>query len=146
MIYRKGMHDLDMVSETVFMTSDFGSEKFGRGGFTGKPEDFYKFKVPQLYNLKDSPFYGHGSSFRSIRDIVDYKNMAVPENTHVPPQQLADDFIPLNLDEEEVNALVAFVASALYDPDLRRFEPEVLPSGNCFPFNDPLAQQHLGCE
>jgi len=28
----------------------------GRGGFTQNPEDDYKFKTPQLYNLKDSPF------------------------------------------------------------------------------------------
>ena len=94
-----GMHDLDEVSEMVFMTSEFGSEKSGRGGFTGKAEDLYKFKVPQLYNLKDSPFYGHGSSFRNLRDLMEYKNAAVAENTNVPSQQLADDFVPLGLDE-----------------------------------------------
>ena len=66
--------------------------KKGRGGFTGNPEDDYKFKTPQLYGLKYAPFYGHGGNFTSLRDLVVYKNTAISQNADVPQSQLADEF------------------------------------------------------
>jgi cytochrome c peroxidase len=117
----------------------------GRGGFTLDPADDFTFKTPQLYNLTDSPFYGHGSSFATLREVVEYKNDAVAQNAIVPPGQLADGFHPLGLTPEEVTDLVAFLENALYDPKLERYVPNRLPSGNCFPVNDPQAQADLGC-
>jgi cytochrome c peroxidase len=99
----------------------------------------------QTTNMKDSPFYGHGASFRSIRDVVEYKNQANPENQNVPASQIADDFIPLNLTDQQVDDITAFLKFSLYDPYLDRYVPESLPSGNCFPFNDPIAREDLGC-
>lgn len=32
-----------------------------------KEADMYCFKVPQLYNLKDAGFLGHGGSFCSVK-------------------------------------------------------------------------------
>jgi cytochrome c peroxidase len=105
----------------------------------------YKFKVPQLYNLKDSPFYGHGGTLRSIREVITYKNEAVPQKTTVPAAQLAEDFVPLGLTDQEIDALVAFIENALYDPNLDRYVPETLPTGQCFPNADPMSQEDLGC-
>ena len=85
--YALGMKDLD--GPGVYGTGTDKTENLGRGGFTQKPEDMYKFKVPQLYNLRDSPFYGHGGSFTSLREVVEYKNEAVKENANVPDGQLA---------------------------------------------------------
>ncbi|HMB91860.1 MAG TPA: cytochrome c peroxidase [Rhodothermales bacterium] len=127
---------------------DFSADvttRLGRGGFTGRTDDNYKFKTPQLYNLSDSPFYGHGAEFRSIREVVEYKNRAVPSNPDVPTSQLAEGFKPLNLTATEVDALVAFLQNALRDPELTRYVPESLPTGNCFPVNDPAARSDLGC-
>lgn len=127
---------------------DFSADvttRLGRGGFTGRAEDNYKFKTPQLYNLSDSPFYGHGAEFRSIREVVEYKNRAVPNNPDVPASQLAAGFKPLGLTASEVDALVAFLQNALRDPDLMRYVPASLPTGNCFPVNDPDARTDLGC-
>lgn len=118
----------------------------GRGGFTGNAEDDFKFKVPQLYNLKDSPFYGHGSSFTSLSQVIEYKNTAEVEHAQVPASQLADGFVPLNLTQQEVNDIVQFLEYGLHDPNLDRYEPSELPSGNCFPNNDVPAQQDLGCQ
>lgn len=140
-----GMKDLYQIPEEAFQTSEFGAEVFGRGGFTGNSEDMYKFKTPQLYNLVDSPFYGHGSSIRTIREIVNYKNEAIPQKSAVPRSQLAEEFVPLGLSDEEIDNLTAFLETGLHDPNLSRYVPPELPSGNCFPNNDDLSQLHLGC-
>lgn len=140
-----GLADLMDCPEEVLLTSVNAPEHLGRGGFTNRAEDMFKFKVPQLYNLKDSPFYGHGGTLRSIRDVVEYKNEAVPEKIAIPAAQLSDEFVPLDLTNREIDALVAFIENALYDPNLSRYEPEALPSGQCFPNADPMSQDDLGC-
>ena len=112
---------------------------------TGAEEDMYRFKVPQLYNLKDNPFYGHGSSFRSLRDILEYKNKALSENDQVPLDRLDSRFVPLRLTEMELDALVNFIEESLYDSALDRYVPEVTLSGLCFPNNDILSSIDLNC-
>lgn len=144
--YALGMNDLFDCPEQTFKTPVDSPEDLGRGGFTGLPKDMYKFKVPQLYNMKDSPFFGHGASLRSIRDVVAYKNAAIPENPDVPASQLAPEFRPLGLTEQEVDAITAFLENALHDPALMRYQPTSLLSGQCFPNNDPVSRQDLGCE
>lgn len=143
--YALGMNDHTALGNEVIQLDD-PSVALGRGGFTGLTEDNYKFKVPQLYNLKDSKFYGHGASFRNIKAVVEYKNAAVSENNEVPSAQLADDFVPLGLNDEEIDAITEFIKEALYDPSLQRFEPNATLSGNCFPVADPTAKTDLGCD
>jgi cytochrome c peroxidase len=135
-----GMNDLNGAGIINGATDDQG-----RGTFTANPEDNYKFKTPQLYNLTDSPFLGHGSSFRSVREVVEYKNNGVPQNPNVPESQLAEQFRPLGLTEQEITDLVNFIENALYDPYLSRYEPQTLPSGFCFPNNDVMSQIDQGC-
>ena len=142
-----GMNDLNSITETTYgPDEDFDGAALGRGGFTGVEADNYKFKVPQLYNLADSPFYGHGASFRSIREVVEYKNNGVAENANTPQNQLSPDFVPLNLPDTEIDDLVAFLTKSLRDPNLSRYEPTTLPSGNCFPNNDDQSRTDLGCD
>ncbi len=118
----------------------------GRASFTGQPEDNYKFKVPTIYNLKDNAFYGHGGSFRTIRELVEYKNDGVKENAAVPDGQLAEQFGAISLTETEITQLVDFIKNALYDPNLIRYVPSEVPSGNCIPNNDPQSRIDLGCD
>lgn len=139
-----GMADMYDCPEETFQAGEEVSAHLGRGDFTGKEEDNYKFKIPQLYNLSDSPFFGHGSSFRTIKAVVDYKNKAISENPNVPADKLAD-FQPLDLTAEEVEDITAFLQSGLYDPNLKRYQPESVLSGNCFPNNDAISRQDLGC-
>jgi cytochrome c peroxidase len=141
-----GMQDLFYCEEETFKTPVDAPENLGRGGFTNRAEDMFRFKVPQLYNLKDSPFYGHGASFRDLRSVVEYKNEAVSENPNVPTDRLSEDFIPLGLTEQEITALTAFLENALYDPNLSRYEPNELPSGQCFPNADVQSMSDLGCQ
>ncbi|MEL6925492.1 MAG: cytochrome c peroxidase [Bacteroidota bacterium] len=140
-----GMKDLHMIAETTFGTGPEQGANLGRGGFTKNAADNYKFKVPQLYNLADSPFYGHGSSFRTIREVIEYKNKAIAENSNVPTSQLSDEFVPLNLSKQEIDQLTAFLQTGLRDPGLKRYQPDALLSGNCTPNNDYMAKGDLGC-
>lgn len=140
--YAIGMNDLDPNSSHI--TIDEATKK-GRGGFTGKEKDNYKFKIPSLYNLKNGTNFGHGGSFTSIKAVIEYKNMAIAENTTIPEDQLSEHFIPLNLTPEEVNDLTSFVENSLYDNNLDRYTPERLPSGNCFPNADSESKTDMGC-
>lgn len=121
------------------------NKNFGRGFFTGNKEDLHKFKVPTLYNLTGTPFYFHGSSKRNLRDVVEYFNKAIPENPEVPEDVLAANFKPLGLNSQEVDDITAFLANALDDPTVARYKPDYLPSGNCFPNNDPISRRDGGC-
>lgn len=118
----------------------------GRGMFTGKEEDMFAFKVPQLYNLKDYATFFHGSSKNSLYDVLDFKMKAVSENPLVPDEKLSSRFLPLSLTKEEINQLVDFLENALYDPQTERYVPESVLSGNCFPNNDEVSRKQLGCE
>ena len=106
----------------------------------------FKFKVPTLYNLQGTPFYFHGSSKRSLEEVVEYFDRAIPENPEVPQEQIATEFKPLNLTEEEKADLVAFLRFSLQDPTVEKFMPSSLPSGNCYPNADDLSRRDIGCE
>ncbi|WP_304234277.1 cytochrome-c peroxidase [Jiulongibacter sediminis] len=142
-----GMTDLTTGSygnNEVINVTDANPEHKGRGGFTGRDEDMYKFKVPQLYNLKDSPFYGHGASFTSVKEVIQYKNAAVAQNSNVPVDKLSSQFKPLGLSEVEIDQLTEFIDHALRDPNLDRYVPEQLPTGLAFPNNDNQSIIDLG--
>ena len=137
-----GMNDL--AGEGIIGEVDDGTKR-GRGGFTNNPQDDFKFKTPPLYNLRDVEFFGHGGSFRNVREVVVYKNNGQPENPGVPGSQLAPAFKPLGLNEQEINQLTAFLENALYDPDLSRYVPDATPLGSCFPNADSQSMSDLGC-
>ncbi len=137
--YALGMPDLqgpDVLGDDVL--------SLGRGGFTGQTADEYKFKVPQLYNLKDAPFYGHGGALTSLREVVEYYNDAIPA-VDLPDGRSPVFFRPLDLTDQEIEDLTLFLEDALHDPSLTRYTPATLPSGACSPANDPAARVDLGC-
>lgn len=96
----------------------------GRGEI--EPERAGEFKVPQLYNLADSAFYGHGGTFTTIESVIEAHG--------------------IDLSESELSDVTAFVRDALRDAQLRRYEPSRLPSGACFPADDPLSRELLECQ
>lgn len=143
--YGLGMNDLLEGNYGVINSDATKPEHKGRGGFTGKSEDMFKFKVPQLYNLKGIKFLGHGAQFGSVKEVLNYKNKAQASNTNVPKAQLANEFVPLNLTEDEIEKLRIFIEDALFDPNLKRYVPNNLPSGFCFPNNDTQSKADKGC-
>ena len=130
----------------VLNTSENDLRNLGRGFFTQQEEDFYAFKVPQLYNISDYTHYFHGSSKSDLRDVIDFKINAKSENQNVTDDMLSSQFRPLTLTDEEVDDLVHFLKYGLRDPNLQRYVPEVVLSGNCFPNNDPFSNFHTGCD
>ena len=141
--YSLGVNDL--VDVGAYNTSEEDKKNLGRAAYTGAEEDKYKFKIPQLYNLKDFAFYFHGSSKSSIEEVVDYFNDGIPENDRVPADQVSSLLQPLHLTAEEVDNLVSFLKTGLYDPNLERYVPESVLSGNCIPNNDDASRIDLGC-
>jgi cytochrome c peroxidase len=121
------------------------NDKLGRGAFTNNPDDNFAFKTPTLYNLKGLRFLGHGGSFSSVKEIIEYKNKAVAENTDVPEENLDAEFIPLGLTDAEIIQLTNFVEISLYDANLGRFVPESLPTGACFPNADEQSRADMDC-
>jgi len=144
--YALGMKDLDNQPSTIIKDEkETQTANLGRGGFTKKDADNYAFKVPQLYNLKDSPFFGHGSSFKTVKQVVKYKNKAQKENERVSNHYLSPSFEPLGLNEVEIEQLTQFIEHALHDANLLRYQPTELPSGNCFPNSDRISKIDLDC-
>ncbi len=140
-----GVNDLD--DHVSFKKGpELAKKNLGRGGFTGREADMFKFKVPTLYNLQGTPFYFHGASKQSLEEVVDYFDKAVPENPDVPASQLAYEFKPLGLSDQQKTDLVAFLKFGLQDANVTRHAPSALPSGNCFPNADPLSKREIGCE
>jgi len=126
---------------------DFSGLNLGRGVITKRAKDDFKFKVPQLYNLADSSPYGHGASFNTVREVVEYFNNAQPQKLEaLYAGNLSVWFQPLNLQPQQVDDLTAFLETGLRDPNLTRYIPEQLPSGLCFPNNDPVSRKQLNCD
>lgn len=140
-----GVKNLYQSGYEVFRTDGSDKRNLGRGGFTGLQSDMHKFKVPQLYNLKNMDFYFHGASKTSLRQVVEYFNAGIPENTDVPASQITGLFHPLGLTEDEVADLTEFLENGLYDPFLERYAPLQTMSGNCFPNNDYPSRLDMGC-
>ncbi len=137
-----GFADLDTSSPKNFGTVPADVMK-GRGHFSGKSEFDFAFKIPQLYNLADAKVFGHGGSFKSVRQVLKYKNRAVPQTANV--STLAAEFTPLGLSRSELRDLEAFILGALYDPRLSRYQPKSVPSGNCFSAADIKSAIDLRC-
>lgn len=135
----------DMYQSGGFNTGPDDIRNLGRGMFTGKEEDMYKFKVPQLYNLKHYAAYFHGSSKSSLDEVIAFKMKAESENPQVSNDKLSSYFNPIELTNEEIDQLKDFLENGLYDANLDRYVPESVLSGNCFPNNDEISRQELGC-
>jgi cytochrome c peroxidase len=127
-------------------TGPFDQRNHGRGKFSLRPDDIFHFRVPQLYNLKHYPTFFHGSSHSSLEEVVEYKCAASSENPNIENNMLSPLFRPVALTAEEKAQLVAFLREGLFDPDTHRFVPTSVASGLCFPSNDWLSKQQLGCE
>jgi cytochrome c peroxidase len=99
-----------------------------------------------LYNLGDGGPYFHGSSKKTLREVVEYFNNGLPENPRVSQDRISPFFHPLYLSISEQSDLELFLREGLRDPNLARFVPEQVLSGFCFPNNDLQSRRDIGCE
>jgi cytochrome c peroxidase len=149
-----GFHALGMPDMPGIEALDAGDDTYGlsgadlalgRGGFTGQEGDKHAFKTPQLYNLKDSPFYGHGGTFYSLAEVIQYKVEGVAAKEEAS-SFLSDDFQSVALTTQQQHDLHEFLKHGLYDAHMDRYVPNSVLSGNCFPNNDPTSCEDLGCD
>jgi len=141
-----GFGDFDNTPDAIVKPDvDMSFVEKGRGSFTQNPEDDYKFKTPTLYNLVDTQFFGHGATFSSIRDVIQYKNEGTPQNANVPQEALSEFFGNLDLSDEQMADLERFLETSLRDTNLERYVPSTVNSGFCFPANDVQSQADLEC-
>lgn len=135
----------DLYEHGGLKTGPNDRRNLGRGGFTGRSEDMFKFRTPQLYNLGDTGPYFHGGSMETLEDVVRYFNNGKKQNQRVPDSQLSSFIKPLGLTEQEIKDLTEFLANGLKDPNLKRYVPEQVISGMCFPNNDLASKIDMGC-
>jgi cytochrome c peroxidase len=133
------------MSMEVLKTGPNDRRNLGRGGFTARQEDMFKFRTPQLYNLGDSGPYFHGGSIETLEGVVRYFNTGKKQNLRVPESQMSSFIKPLGLSEQEIKDLTEFLANGLRDPNLKRYVPERVLSGMCFPNNDPGSKNDMKC-
>lgn len=134
MFFALGFDDFDENDRRIHGEVDQATKQ-GRGGFTGNAAENYQFKIPQLYNLSDAAVLGHGASFSSVREVIEYKNLAQPQNG-AAYENLDPRFVPLGLSDDEINDLAAFLDDALNDPFLQRYQPDRLPTDGCIIVDD----------
>ncbi|XYH96247.1 cytochrome-c peroxidase [Sorangium sp. So ce1128] len=143
----------DPALSNVAFDGPSADEDFGLEQVTGDPADRYKFRTPPLRNIALQPTFFHNGAFTSlegaIRHHLDvYRSATEYTNDHLDPDlrgemgplapvlAAVDPLLqqPIELTEEEIGWLCAFVGEALLDPRAtpRRLEaliPDELPSG-----------------
>ena len=139
-----GFNDFDTDGHVQIHGPIGEADRQGRGGFTKEPADMYKFKIPQLYNLSDTTVFGHGASFTSIRDVLEYKNAAAAQNNE-SLMYIDERFVPLQLSPEELDDLEVFLAQSLHDDKLLRYQPGYVPSGECLIVDPKSIDTHGLC-
>lgn len=120
-----------------------GEHDLGRSVVTNDPADDFKFRAVGIRGLKGAGPFFHGGSAATLEDVIRYKNAAIPDQD-VPT--LSPLFVPLNLTEQEIQDLTAFVRDALFDPNLERHVPTFVPSGLCFPNDDRVSRYDAACD
>ena len=88
---------------------DAPAKKFkdeGRFAVTKKEEDQGAFKTPTLRDVSKHPPFMHDGSLKTLREVVEHYNLG----GHANPR-LSARIKPLNLTEDEITALVAFMVA-----------------------------------
>jgi cytochrome c peroxidase len=84
----------------------WGGSDLGRHGVTQQDADRGKFKTPTLRGVTLRPPYMHDGSLDTLEAVVEFYNRGGVKNKH-----LDADMKPLDLDDDERKALVAFLKS-----------------------------------
>lgn len=84
-----------------------GAESFkdeGRYAISGKPEDKGAFKTPTIRDVTEHAPYMHDGSIKTLREVVEHYNKGGNANPQLSPK-----IHKLDLTDEEIDALVAFM-------------------------------------
>ena len=82
---------------------------FGLGGFTGKEEDYGKFKIPSLRNIAFTAPYMHDGRFESLEEVLDFYSEGVQENINIDSKMTQAHRGGVRLTELEKKQIIAFL-------------------------------------
>lgn len=82
---------------------------------TGKRSDRYKFSTPSLRNIALTAPYMHDGRFGSLEEVLKHYNTGVERTENLDPNLAKHPQGGLNLSQEDIDALVAFLKT-LSDP------------------------------
>lgn len=110
-------------------------DDLGRAEHTGREADRYAFRVPSLRNVAVTGPYMHDGVFATLEEVVGfYDDGARPRHPMVTEDRLEVALrVPLDLTDDEIAALVAFLESLTDPPEdldpMLLTVPEAVPSG-----------------
>jgi len=126
-----GDHPLQALNRLVRNDPNFHDE--GRKEVTFKDDDAFKFRVLTLRQLKDARTFFHNGSFTKVRDVVQYFNAGIPQDsvagaaptlsTRFTQPRGPSSHLGLGLREDQVDDLTDFLENALYDPAFVKYDP-----------------------
>lgn len=85
----------------------------GVGAVSGRQNELGLFKVPSLRNVELGAPYMHDGRFQTLRQVVEFYNNGVQNHPNISNEMTGrnGEVRRLNLDNEEIEALVAFMES-----------------------------------
>lgn len=93
----------------------------GRYDQTNDDKDMGAFKTPGLRDVTKHAPYMHDGSLKTLREVMEHYNKGGNKNPH-----LSENMVPLNLTEDEIDALIAFM-EALDGEGYMDTKPTVFP-------------------
>ncbi len=140
-----GLADLLESDRNRIHTKLFEGEELGRGGWIKDDSQKFAFKTPQLYNLKQKNFFGHGSTHRSLESMIRYMARGEHMVGFIGNKERLDPaFTTRNLSEPQLLDLITFVQDGLLDQTLSEKLPEPSPD-TCIISADETSRQEQGC-
>ena len=101
----------------VAVLTDKKVSELGRFAVTGQFDDMGAFKSSTLRNVAATAPYMHDGSLKTLKDVVvHYNNGGVTRKTDRVNDFLSGGILPLNLSEQQISDLVAFM-EALTSPE-----------------------------
>jgi len=101
-----GCHSGWNLSDNQFHDIGLPSDDVGRGGFTGEDDELHAFKTPGLRDLTQRAPYMHNGSLVTLEDVVRHYATGGVRRPSLSPMMA-----PLDLSEQEIEDLVAFMVS-----------------------------------
>ena len=112
----------------------YHAEDTGREEITHNRDHAFKFRALTLRQLKDARTFFHNGSFTKVRDVVEYFNAGVPQDsTAGAAPTLSTRFTNprgpgypsgLGLSTRQVDDLTDFLENGLYDPAFAKYDPK----------------------
>ena len=96
------------------------------GGVDHGKDSTFRFRTPTLRNIAITAPYMHNGMQSTLREVMDFYNKGKSNNENIEEVSLL--FVPLDLSDEEIEALIAFMY-ALTDEEFDKIKPASVPSG-----------------